>query len=550
MKHVVYRLAVICAFLAPSITHAHHSLTATFQEGATIEVQGVVTRYNFKNPHVIIQMDVVGEDGTITNWMSEGAAATNLRRAGWDRDSFKEGDVIRITGDSTRDGSPMVSIEEARLISAVDGSVVRVMGEDAGDQGNEVEGPPGFRGIPVKKAPLIPLTLEDGQPNLTGAWTGYGSPYAPPFDPTLPFNEAGAKLKALYDDANDPQVFCDPPGLIRQTGMTPHPVRITQYDDRVEFEYEEYGGKKIVYFDPSKGVRGIATHFGDSVASYEDGALVVKTHNLLSDYATAEGNRLSDQATVTQYYTRVDEEQYGSMMMITTVVQDPVYLTEDFVLENVKINAGEYEFIDNECSPPLRERQEVHPSMSFFLTSDGMGDGANLGGLEGADAHCQSLAAAVGAGNKNWHAYLSTSGEGGVNARDRIGSGPWYNARGIPIAKDVEDLHGANNNVARATVVSERAGSINARGDEPNQHDILTGSHEDGTALSSDSDTTCGNWTSNASDGSALVGHFDRVGGGPNPTSWNSAHASRGCSQENLQATGGDGLFYCFAEIE
>lgn len=549
MNKLLHFLAVAGVVFSAGFTQAHHSLTATFLEGSTIEVEGVVTNYSFKNPHIVIQLDVANEDGSVTNWMGEGAAATNMRRAGWDRDSFKEGDVIRITGDSTRDGSPMVSIEQARLISAANGSVVRVMGEDAGDQGTEVEGPPGFRGIPVREAPTLPLTLEDGRPNLMGAWTGYGSPYAPPFDPALPFNEAGATLKALYDDANDPQVFCDPPGLIRQTGMTPHPVRITQYDDRVEFEYEEYGGKKVVYFDPAEGVRGIPTHFGDSVASYEGGALVIKTHNLLSDYATAEGNRLSDQATVTQYYTRVDEEQYGSLLMITTVVQDPVYLTEDFVLENIKIAAGEYEFIDNECAPPLRERLEVHPAMSFFLTSHGTGDGGNLGGLEGADAHCQSLAESMNAGGKTWRAYLSTTGSNGVDARDRIGTGPWYNARGIPIAAGLEELHGENN-MDRETAVSERAGRVNARGDEPNRHDILTGSQPDGTAFSSDSDTTCGNWTSNDPDGSARVGHFDRIGGGPNPTSWNSAHASRGCGQENLQATGGDGLFYCFAENE
>ena len=180
-------------------------------------------------------------------------------------------------------------------------------------------------------------------------------------------------------------------------------------------------------------------------------------------------------------------------------------------------------------------------SMSFFITSQGPGNGANLGGLAGADAHCQSLAAAVGAGNRSWHAYLSTKGSESVNARDRIGSGPWYNVQGVMVAENIEQLH-EDNNLTKETVLTENAAMTNGRGDRPNRHDILTGSGLDGTA----SDSTCENWTSNA-DGSATVGHHDRTGGGANPTSWNSAHGTRGCSQANLQSTGGDGLFYCFA---
>jgi len=184
-------------------------------------------------------------------------------------------------------------------------------------------------------------------------------------------------------------------------------------------------------------------------------------------------------------------------------------------------------------------------NMSFFITSVGSGDGANLGGLAGADRHCQELAAAVGAGGRTWRAYLSTTGAAGGNARDRIGSGPWYNAKGVMIAESVEQLHG-DNNLTKETQLTEKGAMVNGRGDTPNQHDILTGSQLDGTASDGDADSTCGNWTSN-SDGSALVGHHDRNGGGANPTSWNSAHGSRGCSQENLVSTGGNGYFYCFA---
>jgi hypothetical protein len=189
-------------------------------------------------------------------------------------------------------------------------------------------------------------------------------------------------------------------------------------------------------------------------------------------------------------------------------------------------------------------------SMSFFITSRGPGDGAKLGGLEGADAHCQSLAAAVGAGGKTWHAYLSQSAAGGrpaVNARDRIGSGPWFNANGVEVASSVADLHSDNNRLSKENSISEQGRQINGRGDNPNMHDILTGSTLEGMAIADGMDHTCGNWTSNAADGSANVGHHDRQGGGVNPTSWNFAHPSRGCGQADLQATGGNGLFYCFA---
>jgi hypothetical protein len=188
--------------------------------------------------------------------------------------------------------------------------------------------------------------------------------------------------------------------------------------------------------------------------------------------------------------------------------------------------------------------------LSFFLTSAGPGNGADLDGLAGADRHCQTLAAAVGAGNRTWRAYLSTSAAGGqaaVHARDRIGTGPWYNAAGVVVARDVADLHGETNNLTKQTVLNERGEVVNGRGDTPNRHDILTGSQPDGTAFTGSTDLTCGNWTSSNADGSAQVGHHDRQGGGERPTSWNSAHPSRGCSQENLRGTGGDGLFYCFA---
>ena len=185
-------------------------------------------------------------------------------------------------------------------------------------------------------------------------------------------------------------------------------------------------------------------------------------------------------------------------------------------------------------------------SMSFFITSAGPGDGANLGGIDGADAHCQELADAAGAGKKTWKAYLSVSGTNIINARDRIGSGPWYNAKGVAIAQNLEDLHSENAKTGKGGSLNEKGGEVNGRGDAPNMHDIITGSTLNGMAIAGNGDTTCSNWTNNG-EGSARVGHHDRQGGGENPNSWNSAHGSRGCGQTDLQGTGGNGLFYCFA---
>jgi hypothetical protein len=193
--------------------------------------------------------------------------------------------------------------------------------------------------------------------------------------------------------------------------------------------------------------------------------------------------------------------------------------------------------------------------MTFFVTSTGTGKGADLGGIQGADQHCQKLAAAAGAGQKSWRAYLSTQGTATndpnvVHARERIGSGPWHNAKGVRIARNVEELHSAAANVTKETALDEKGQPINDRSMKPNKHDILTGSRPDGTAFAPFPDMTCGNWTKSGADGAAMVGHHDRAGPVPHPwaTSWNSSHASRnGCSQDALRGTGGDGFFYCFA---
>jgi hypothetical protein len=201
-------------------------------------------------------------------------------------------------------------------------------------------------------------------------------------------------------------------------------------------------------------------------------------------------------------------------------------------------------------SAPAPAQQADAENMSFFITSAGPGNGADLGGLEGADGHCQQLAEAAGAGGRTWRAYLSTQADGGepaVNARDRIGAGPWQNAQGVVVARDLDELHGTNN-LTKETALTEQGEVVAGRGDSPNRHDILTGSQPDGTAFAGSEDRTCGNWTSSG-DGAAMVGHHDRQGLRDDEASrsWNSSHPSRGCSQEALRGTGGDGLFYCFA---
>lgn len=190
--------------------------------------------------------------------------------------------------------------------------------------------------------------------------------------------------------------------------------------------------------------------------------------------------------------------------------------------------------------------------MTFFVTSAGSGKGADLGGLEGADRHCQTLAQAAGNSGKTWRAYLSVSAVGtqkAVNARDRIGQGPWKNAKGVEVASNTAALHD-NANITKQTAVTEKGDTVNGRGDQPNMHDILTGSRPDGTAFAGDQDMTCGNWTKSGADGAVMVGHHDRMGLNEEPPakSWNSSHPSRGgCSQDALRGTGGAGLFYCFA---
>jgi hypothetical protein len=222
-----------------------------------------------------------------------------------------------------------------------------------------------------------------------------------------------------------------------------------------------------------------------------------------------------------------------------------LYGRGDVFMNIVRMTAPFAALIAILCAAPVSAQQS---NMTFFVTSHGPGKGADLGGLAGADAHCTSLAQGAGATGKTWHAYLSTQGAGAVNAKDRIGKGPWANAKGVVVAKDAADLHSEHNNLTKQTALSEKGEVINGRGDTPNRHDILTGSQPDGTAFTDAQDHTCKNWTS-SNEGSAMLGHADRMGlkdDAPSK-SWNSSHPSRNCTQDGLKSTGGDGLLYCFA---
>jgi hypothetical protein len=204
------------------------------------------------------------------------------------------------------------------------------------------------------------------------------------------------------------------------------------------------------------------------------------------------------------------------------------------------------------CGAALAQQAPQAPNMTFFVTSAGPGKGGDLGGLAGADAHCQQLATTVGAGGKTWHAYLSSSETPtakGINARDRIGSGPWQNSKGVVVATSVDDLHSANNKLGHDNSLTERGTKVASFGFTPNYHDMLTGSTADGRALPGNINMTCNNWSSSEF-GKALLGHVDKLGGADNDFqhSWNSAHQSRGCSQPDFIATGGNGMFYCFAQ--
>lgn len=341
-------LAVLSSIFIAFPAQAHHSFAATFTD-EVITIEGYIERVRFSNPHVLVYLNVVEEDGTERSWHAEGGSPTSLRAQGWDRDTLSVGDYVRITGNSTRNGSPMISMNQEGAVQFVNPNNGRVTGS------------PGRENIVTNMVLDMPLQLPDGRPNVSSVWTGEATGrVGPPIQniPPMAYNEAGAALQAVFDPVNDPQVWCEPPGLVRQAGFTPHPVRIQQYDDRVEISYEEYGGERTVYFDQRDMVGGEKTHLGQSWARYEDQKLVIESNNLLANLSTTAGNLVSDQTSTVETYYRQDTAEGRAVLMMDIVVTDPVYLLEPWTFtwgKYAEADPESYEFIEVDCTPPLEE---------------------------------------------------------------------------------------------------------------------------------------------------------------------------------------------------
>lgn len=339
---ILHLLITTCVFtgLTSSSAVAHHSFSSTFSE-EVISVEGSVERMNFKNPHVIVYFNVTDENGEITEWMSEGGAATLKRREGWDRDTLSKGDYIRITGNATHNGSPMVSMEEVHFIDPASGAVLSSPG--TGER------------APYDHA-ATSLNLDDGKPNFSGYWASsrrrVGDVTIRPTRAQPTFNEAGAAVQAAYDIKDDPQVQCEPPGLVRQV-ITPHPMRIQQFEDRVEFSYEEYGGERTIYFDDRALVGGEHSNFGQSSARYEDEKLIIESTHLVGNVTSGRGQALSDQYTSIETYTRLPEENGISGINISITMTDPTYLAETWTIDLQKYFTPGHEFIEVDCHKPL-----------------------------------------------------------------------------------------------------------------------------------------------------------------------------------------------------
>ena len=363
-KKLAMALAIGSIFLGSTAAKAHHSFAATFKEDEMNTIEGVITDFRFRNPHVLIYLDVSNQDGTTTNWMVEGSSATGWRRSGWGDDSLQIGEMLRVTGSATIDGSPMVSIEDWALLDAQSGALIANLSISEDPQISRARGAgQALEAQPTEAAAVtfIPMTLATGEPNFTGVTSqirGFtvGGPDAN--DAPMPYNDLGLSVKENWNIENDPQVFCDPPGLVRQAGYTPYGMIIKQYPDHVTFEYEEYGSRRSVFFDDELPRPGVPSHLGDSIARYEGESLVIETVNLLANASGHRGNPISDQIRVVEVYTRVDSDTYGSAVQTDTTVYDPLYLTEPWTVSRTKAYVDGYEFIENECEPPLRERPE------------------------------------------------------------------------------------------------------------------------------------------------------------------------------------------------
>jgi hypothetical protein len=361
MKNEFLKFLVLLALGFNSlIVFAHHSSTSTFSADETISVDGVVTKFLFRNPHVLVYLDVTNADGSVTNWMSEGPSATGWRRVGWKPDSLKAGDTIRVSGNSTLDGSPMVWIDTMAMLDG-SGSVVAELDPGA-DPAAALSGAKVTEDVPVEVAEtsFLSPTLPTGEPNFTGVTASHTSLSArggpDRNDPDMPYNEVGLAALQAWDLENDPQVFCDPPGLVRQGGYTPYGQIIVQYSDHMVIEYEEYGSRRAIFFGDELPKSGVRSHLGDSVARYEGDSLIIETVNLLANASGHRGRPLSDKIRVTEVFTRIDDPELGTQLKIEMTVTDPEFLAEPWTISRTKLYTAGYEFIENVCVPPLRQR--------------------------------------------------------------------------------------------------------------------------------------------------------------------------------------------------
>lgn len=352
-------IALVLGFaLSTSVVHAHHSINAVFDSSQNTTVEGVVDRMSFGNPHVIVYFNVIDENGEQQEWTAEGGAATLLRREGWDQNALQKGQHIQITGFPSRHGTPMVLMRSANLLDPRTGAVLGAVGSGISD---------------VADTSSIPMLLANGLPNLTGAWTqsaggrptaanapgaapgGMGAPPAgPPAGgrpgrPQIPHNEIGAALQAEYDDTQDPQMRCEPPGMVRQFAFTPHPVSVQQFDDYVVISNEEYGGSKTIYFDDRDLLGGDHTLLGQSIARYEGQKLIIETTNLLAAQSFSFGGFLSDQTTTVETYQRAPDANGGSVLTMEIAITDPGYLTEPWAFSWEKSYSAGYEFVEQKC---------------------------------------------------------------------------------------------------------------------------------------------------------------------------------------------------------
>ncbi len=354
----------LSAILISNLSHAHHSSMSTFRNDKTSIVEGIVTEFRFRNPHVLIYLDVENPDGSKTSWVAEAGSASVFRRNGWTASTLKSGDVLRISGDATIDGSPMVWVDKIEYLDSLNGKVMATLDDntnpDDAFSNNDNSQHSEKETISARPPFFIPLRLSTGEPNFTGTTSKSTSPehdHAPDaFDPSIPYNEVGLMALEAWDIVTDPQVFCDPPGLVRQGGYTPHGQKIVQYPDHITIEYEEYGSKRAIFFDDELPVSGIRTHLGDSIARYEGETLIIETVNLAANASGHRGRPLSNQARVTEVFSRVEDPVHGSHLKITTTVHDPKFLTESWTINRIKAYKESYDFITNQCEPPLRPR--------------------------------------------------------------------------------------------------------------------------------------------------------------------------------------------------